>query len=690
MSLKITCGIPTKGRYDVLDKALLSIAFQTLKPIEVIIVDDTQHPMDLREIPHYLYIFKLFDQYKIAWRVIYGKKQGQHHSHEMIQREAKGDWVFRCFLPEEKVEVLNGFRKIEDIKIGDLVKTHKDRYRKVIKVYKTPYNQKKEILWINTANSTIKCTPEHPFLIKDKEDTKWVSANRLQTGEFLLYPFSKKKSIIEFNCHSGGHRGIQKIQFNNIQVDRDLARFFGLYLAEGCGGHDSIRFTFNNNETEYIEFISRVCNEKFGRTPTIYQRWATTVKLNIRNFSEKFITWFGKDATVKKVPEFVFSWDIVNKLIFVKGYLDGDGWNIQGMKGFASASLNLVNDIKVLLNSCGIDCTEPHYKRPSQSNNKGNIIKNNGSYECRISTRGYGKLLDLIEATEDKNYLKIPISNILEKKMPQLKKDRQFVYNIEVEEDNSYIVSSAIVHNCDDDCVAEPDCLEKLSFGLTKDIGAVAPLVLMPNPTALPTGLKNDINDLSKPNIQWYTWKGTKEADHLYSCFLYRKMVVPYDLTLSNKAHREETIFSHSLKRAGYKLIVNGDAYVWHFRAEGGGIRSDNNVGDYNHDEQIFQGYLAKWGVNKENKKTIVLDNGLGDHYAFKHILPQLKAQGKKIVIAACFPDVFWDEPDVETISIAEAKLMFGNLDNFNIYKYLWDSNREMHIVQAFKEMYGV
>lgn len=241
------------------------------------------------------------------------------------------------------------------------------------------------------------------------------------------------------------------------------------------------------------------------------------------------------------------------------------------------------------------------------------------------------------------------------------------------------------IFRIDDDCVAEPNVLELLSSQLGTGRAAVAPAVMMPNPAHLPAGLLNKISDMNSPNAQWFMGTGTNYAEHLYSCFLYRKGIAKYDLNLSTVAHREETIFSHSLFRAGYKLLVNSDARVWHFRQPKGGIRSGQAAENWENDEKIFQGYLNLWGVSQTQEKVIVLDAGLGDHYAFKNIIPELKGNLK---IACCYPEVFYDEKDLKLISIAEAKLLYGNIDQYNIYKFMIDHNWQGSLVDAFRALY--
>ncbi len=250
------------------------------------------------------------------------------------------------------------------------------------------------------------------------------------------------------------------------------------------------------------------------------------------------------------------------------------------------------------------------------------------------------------------------------------------------------IAETELIFRIDDDEVAQFNVLARLGSFFKEDIGAIAPAVTMPNPEMLPKGLTNSINDLTKPNMQWFVGGGWHEVDHLYSCFLYRKGIAKYDLNLSTVAHREETIFSHSIKRAGYTLGVDFGSHVWHFRSDTGGIRSFHDTALWEHDEKIFQGYLHLWNVVSTERKIIVLDNGLGDHYCFKNILPSLRKKYENITIACCFPGVFFDEEGLDLISIAEAKLMFGNIDAYGVYKFMQDNNWKQSLLEAFKQLY--
>jgi glycosyltransferase involved in cell wall biosynthesis len=77
--MRITCEISTKNRYEILSQALLSLALQTFKDFDLLIFDDSdQPPRDANELvqkfPAYGQVFQLFQEHKIPWQVVYGRK----------------------------------------------------------------------------------------------------------------------------------------------------------------------------------------------------------------------------------------------------------------------------------------------------------------------------------------------------------------------------------------------------------------------------------------------------------------------------------------------------------------------------------------------------------------------------------------------------------------------------------------
>jgi len=237
------------------------------------------------------------------------------------------------------------------------------------------------------------------------------------------------------------------------------------------------------------------------------------------------------------------------------------------------------------------------------------------------------------------------------------------------------------VWRLDDDCVAESDVLEKLEAQMTDDVGAVGGIIRMLNIpfVAPPLEATSLIKDIDHPNRQWFAFTATEEVDHLHCSFLYRTKLADYNLRLGKKAHREETMFTYSLRLKGWKILIT-PCTTWHFRSVSGGIRSDdNNIEDYQHDEFLFRKWLQ---FKQEGKKLYVLNCGRGDHYMF---LQALKPEPDS-VIACCYPDIEGFQ-GYNLISIADA-MNLVDIESYNIYAWCARKGWKGTIIEAFKEFY--
>ena len=75
---------------------------------------------------------------------------------------------------------------------------------------------------------------------------------------------------------------------------------------------------------------------------------------------------------------------------------------------------------------------------------------------------------------------------------------------------------------------------------------------------------------------------------------------------------------------------------------------------------------------------VVVLNCGLGDHIVFSKVLPKIK----KPLVFTCYPEV------IEGKSIAEAQAIFGNIDQWSIYKKMDDWKWTRSLQEAFERMY--
>ena len=230
------------------------------------------------------------------------------------------------------------------------------------------------------------------------------------------------------------------------------------------------------------------------------------------------------------------------------------------------------------------------------------------------------------------------------------------------------------VWRVDDDAIPEPNVLETLASHTADDVGAIGSSVITPplNTQYLnSSGLMENIE--IEPNIQWGLIKDKKQVEHLYCSFLYRAGVHDYNLGLSRVAHREETLFSYGLHLKGYKLFVVPNAITWHLKNPNGGIRSETNAQLYERDEQIFRNV-----INFKSKKIVVLNCGMGDHVVFSKILPEIQ----NAEVFGCYPEIIPCRP------IAEAQALFGDIEQFNIYKKMIEWDWKDSLENAFRKLY--
>lgn len=233
-----------------------------------------------------------------------------------------------------------------------------------------------------------------------------------------------------------------------------------------------------------------------------------------------------------------------------------------------------------------------------------------------------------------------------------------------------------------------------------KTIGAISYCIINPKNVLYTNNVKGDVNYLNdiNNNFQWYIAKYNfiRYAEHLYSSFLYDKTYANnYPLLLSPVGHREETIFTHEIYQNNAQLIIEPKLIMYHFRNTKGGLRHYKNPDLWNHDEKEFKNYL--YYINaKKSKKIIILDNGIGDHWAFKSVyLEEFQLQTlENMEIACCYPDIFKNLKNVKIISIQQAINKYGKyvVNKYNIYRFMDKIKKEKKIKltlqNAFKKMY--
>ena len=121
------------------------------------------------------------------------------HYHKALYMFNRNIHGLECFEGDTKIITNKGKKKIRDIKVGDLVLTHKNRFRKVSKLFNNNSNGEFiKILFRNKDEHSffINPTPDHPILVLRNNVKKWVLAKDVLMTDNLLVGLVVPKPIL--------------------------------------------------------------------------------------------------------------------------------------------------------------------------------------------------------------------------------------------------------------------------------------------------------------------------------------------------------------------------------------------------------------------------------------------------------------------------------------------------------------
>lgn len=377
-----------------------------------------------------------------------------------------------CVTPDTKIMTIEGEKLITDIKVGDLVLTHKGRFRKVTRFYKRP-EKKWDLFQIsskNYFNEPIKITGNHPIYfskLKRLHKRPWkqiVKENFLMLDEIsptkndcFTFPKLKipcnKELFYEYktkNC-------VSKIYPNN-----NIGFLIGFYLGDGC----IIRRTDNKKKFKNVSFalssyqdnivikLEKILFQEFG-IKKIYKRkykkknwW--DVRVHNSKFAE-FIYRLCKTGSKEKLLESsFFEWDQQSILGILEGLYESDGANCRSGINIAMTNGQLLSQIKMLATKINLFPSLTSYQKMSGYGQKPIEM-----FQFRITGKQVDNLPWIDKSSTKRNNHFIEHENYFAVSYtPKSTKIDKIIYhgnlyNLEVEEDYSYIANGITVHNCD-------------------------------------------------------------------------------------------------------------------------------------------------------------------------------------------------------------------------------------------------
>ena len=355
-------------------------------------------------------------------------RNGEWYAND-IRRVYAGDipkadcWCFGfpCFVRGTYILTEKGYIPIENVSVGDRVLTHKGRWKAVTSVMQRDNAR----IWNVNGFGILPTgtTAEHPYYVtRVSEPIEFKPVKGLNDSYYSTMVLPDE----EPNKYS-----------------KEIWWIIGRYIADGWrvrrqdrprGG----RIVFAVSDKKREEFEHRLSEANLHGT---YTEERTCGKYHVcNNQLYEYLGIFGEYAYGKRIPREALCLPREKAEYFYNGYMSGDGRNDK--EEATSTSAAVILGMCIIAQRLGKPVPAVYYtKRDSKCTIEGRECKQRDTYTFRISNKsvkGYyrGRYVcrKLYQPTESDQY--------------------ETVYNLSVEEDESYIANGAIVHNCQDISVA--------------------------------------------------------------------------------------------------------------------------------------------------------------------------------------------------------------------------------------------
>jgi len=399
-----------------------------------------------------------------------------HSANREMEYSAWMDWLTKliCMPAGMRIQMADGTTKpVEDIQIDDLVMTHKGRARRVTKTMKNRHVGPL-VRMRGAYGGDLLLTGNHPvFAVEGHYDTntmerKFQSEARLVRADHFSYAATSLKRqdyvtiprwdipvdtvVLSFREPMSG---IGK-RVEDQQVDAEMARWLGLYAAEGCSSRKGdVLFCFHEKEEGLASFVKRVAVDRLGLVPCEQvdpERKSRVIRISSVLLAECLRDIFGVRATERKMTRLLAVQDDV-LMSFLGGVFDGDGCALRAGRAsstmrITTASRTFADQLRFAIHrlvgpvgmrevrrSGGFGPPRPYYEVMISANKASAVFAlseksvPSGGSKTSAHVTGGGWALRLRSYGETP-----PVDG--------------WVYNFEVEEDHSYVAEGVAVHNC--------------------------------------------------------------------------------------------------------------------------------------------------------------------------------------------------------------------------------------------------
>lgn len=402
-----------------------------------------------------------------------------------------------CHTAGAMVETTDGLKPIEEVSVGDSVRTHLGRFRRVTDTMSFDYHGDMVELGCSRGNVCIECTSGHPLYVfrrsggtkylggeTPKGDYMWVDACDVKVGDYLVSPastlsvesgnevaVSKTTEWVHPECVTYGERVIpetvqRRTENRAIVMNDDMFRLLGYFVADGhASKNGAVEFYFGGGEADYADDVVSIAKSCIG----LDARVRTDKKKNMMKvvfYSTPVSEWlrkeFGTNAHNKTIPNWVIDSKSSNRVQFIIGFWRGDGCETKYEMLFDSVSPDIINGICHLLKKEGVAYSVRWPRRidservicgqkPSRLKTSLGRVSVSGSAVHKLRSiagiEDFGTAQSIRWSALSRGFFSDGYMHFaVEEK--SVRCSDETVYNLEVEDDESYLVDGIASHNC--------------------------------------------------------------------------------------------------------------------------------------------------------------------------------------------------------------------------------------------------
>jgi len=225
-------------------------------------------------------------------------------------------YLQKCIAENERIRTINGWKSVKDVVAGDIVYSYDIDNNvfvetKVVNQWKTG---NKELVEIFTKHSSLKCTPDHPILVKESNEIKYVFAESLIPKKHKIKLFNHQLRNEEIKFPKLSRELVSKVSNPEEWIEFDFIgkKKFIYEIAE----------KYNQNKHKIYSFVYGNQPLETSLAKQIIAEFPVSLQLE-----EKYSGYWQNDINI---PEYI---DEDFAKLF--GFLLGDGWVNTYTIGFA-------------------------------------------------------------------------------------------------------------------------------------------------------------------------------------------------------------------------------------------------------------------------------------------------------------------------------------------------------------------